>query len=178
MPAVMAEELGEVALVHLASHGNTDALAALFDRHSDAVYRVAYRILGSREDAEDTVQDVFVGLPRALARYEEANKFADWLARVATRTALARLRAIRRSGTREQRAVLPLATGHDEALRITLNDALATLSPALRDVAVLRLAAGYTHEEVAAFLDISVSASKIRLHRAVKHLQTILRGSL
>src|SRR5687768_4580718 len=45
--------------------GREDAFAALYDRYGPAPYRVSFGLLGSREEAEDTIQDVFVGLVRA-----------------------------------------------------------------------------------------------------------------
>src|SRR5207249_1720052 len=55
-------------------------------------HRLAYRLTGTREDAEDVVHDVFVGLPEALLRYEERGRLESWLKRVAARVALMRLR--------------------------------------------------------------------------------------
>jgi len=178
MPLVLKGETDEQTVVSMVRRGNPEALGKLFDTHSREVYRLAYRILGAREDAEDTVQDVFVGLRRALSNYQETNAFLPWLRRVTVRTALLRLRATRRSSAREQKVVFDHDVTPDPALRITLDDALAALNPSLRDVAVLRLAAGYPHEEIAEMLGISVSASKVRLHRAIRELQTVLRGSL
>jgi RNA polymerase sigma-70 factor, ECF subfamily len=178
MPVSMTETYDERRLMAAAASGSPDALGQLFDRYSSEVYRLAYRLLGTREDAEDTVQDVFVGLPRALSRYEESGSFASWLKKVTVRTALIRLRASRRKDQRELKLALTDVRQADDTLRITLDDAFSTLSPGLREVAVLRLVAGYTHEEIAQLLEIAVGASKVRLHRAIKHLQTVLRGSL
>ena len=50
-------------------------LEALYREHADAVFTLAWRITGSREDAEDVLQDLFVGLPRALASYREQGRF-------------------------------------------------------------------------------------------------------
>ena len=80
--------------------GSPDALAALYREHGHALYRLAYRLVGTREDAEDVVHDVFVGLPEALGRYQERGSFAGWLKRVTARLALMRLR------TRTRRLVL------------------------------------------------------------------------
>jgi hypothetical protein len=65
-----------------------DALAALYREHGRALFRLAYRLTGTREDAEDVVHDVFVGLPEALGRYEERGSLAGWLKRVTARLAL------------------------------------------------------------------------------------------
>ncbi|PYO64311.1 MAG: hypothetical protein DMD71_13475, partial [Gemmatimonadetes bacterium] len=75
-----------------ARRGEPPALAALYRAHGAAVFRLAYRLTGTREDAEDVVHDVFVGLPEALLRYEERGRLQSWLKRVAARVALMRLR--------------------------------------------------------------------------------------
>jgi DNA-directed RNA polymerase specialized sigma24 family protein len=75
-------------LVHRARLGDSEALGALYDAFGAGLYRLAYRLTGSREDAEDTVHDVFVGLPEALDRYEERGRLGAWLRRVTARVAL------------------------------------------------------------------------------------------
>src|SRR5450432_1674049 len=76
--------------------GSQDALAALFELHSAAVHRVAYRLTMSPDDAEDIVQDVFIGLPEALAAYTGDGDFSAWLRKVVVRTTLMRMRSSRR----------------------------------------------------------------------------------
>src|SRR5213593_5157435 len=84
------------SLIAEARAGGPEALAALYLEHGGALFRLAYRLVGAREDAEDVVHDVFVGLPEALRRYEERGSFAPWLKRVTARLALMRLRSRRR----------------------------------------------------------------------------------
>src|SRR3989441_12417246 len=84
------------SLIAEARAGSPDALSALYLEHGAALFRLAYRIVGAREDAEDVVHDVFVGLPEALRRYEERGSFGGWLKRVTARLALMRLRSRRR----------------------------------------------------------------------------------
>src|SRR5436190_2181243 len=84
------------SLIAEARAGSPDALSALYLEHGAALFRLAYRLVGAREDAEDVVHDVFVGLPEALRRYEERGSFAPWLKRVTARLALMRLRRSKR----------------------------------------------------------------------------------
>jgi RNA polymerase sigma-70 factor (ECF subfamily) len=182
MPLPMHTDHTEARLVQRVRQGDPEALGALFDLHGESVYRLAYRLLGTREDAEDAVQDVFGGLTSALAQYDEHGAFGAWLRRVAARTALMRMRAERRREALAPRDVAELAANTasqgDIALRMTLDSALAALPDRLRAVFVLRMVEGYSHDEIARTLHISVSASKVRLHRAVQRLQQALRGSL
>ena len=72
--------------------GDPDALGALYDHRAPAILLLARRLLGSAAEAEDLVQDLFVGLPEALAHYQERGSLGPWLRTVATRMALMRLR--------------------------------------------------------------------------------------
>jgi RNA polymerase sigma factor (sigma-70 family) len=67
-------------------------LRELYGRYAGDLYRIAYRLTGSRADAEDVVQDVFLGLPAALRGYEEHGKLDGWIRKVTARVALSRLR--------------------------------------------------------------------------------------
>src|SRR5260370_36089752 len=91
------------SLIAEARGGSPDALSALYLEHGVALFRLAYRLVGAREDAEDVVHDVFVGLPDALRRYEERGSFAAWLKRVTARVALMRLRSGKRRRGRAAR---------------------------------------------------------------------------
>jgi DNA-directed RNA polymerase specialized sigma24 family protein len=84
------------SLIAEARAGSPDALSALYLEHGVALFRLAYRLVGAREDAEDVVHDVFVGLPEALGRYEERGSFGAWLKRVIARVALMTLRSGKR----------------------------------------------------------------------------------
>src|SRR5689334_10490859 len=106
--------------------GSSDALAELFERHRDAVFACAYRITGARQEAEDVLQDVFVGLGRALQRYVERGTFEAWLRGVTTRVALMQLRSGRRRGLDPGDVVVdvPAPTGLDPIDRLTVQAAL------------------------------------------------------
>ena len=94
----------ERALLADAAAGSPGALTRLFELHSAQVHRVAYRLTMSADDAEDVVQDVFIGLPEALAAYGGHGGFSAWIRRVTVRTALMRMRAGRRRAATAERA--------------------------------------------------------------------------
>lgn len=159
-----------------AAAGNPDALSALYERYAATVHRAAHRLTGSRADADDVLQDVFVGLPEALRRFAGRGSLEGWIRKVAIRTALMRMR-----GTSRRREV-PLddvapATAADPAAgvdRAALERALAQLPDSLRVVFVLKEVEGYSHAEIAQLLGIREGASEVRLHRARKSLRTLL----
>jgi RNA polymerase sigma-70 factor, ECF subfamily len=159
-----------------ARQGSTEALGVLYTAHGAEVLGTAYRILGNRADAEDTLQDVFVGLPEALAHYREEGKLGAWLRRLAARTALMRLRRGRREASFREGFDPPAhaVAGAGALERLAVADALDRLPEGLRQVFLLKEIEGFTHEEISVMLGISPGASGVRLHRAWRALRTML----
>ena len=164
----------EADVVAQARAGSPAALATLYEAHASGLLAIAYRLLGSRDDAEDVVHDVFVGLPEALRRYEERGSFAAWLRTIAARLALARLREETSRPTVDLHETQRPALAHSSDASLTLERALKDLSPSLRAVLVLKEIEGFSHAEIAAMLNISVGASEVRLHRALNALRATL----
>jgi RNA polymerase sigma-70 factor (ECF subfamily) len=158
-----------------ARSGSPEALGLLFTQHADAMFRVAIRLTGSAQDAEDVVQDVFVGLPEALRHYTEQGTFDAWLKRVTARYALMRLRAAaRRPESSFDDTTSLAAPTHDVAERMTITDAIGRLSEPLRTVFVLHEIEGFSHVEIGHTLGIRAGTSEVRLFRA----RALLRASL
>jgi RNA polymerase sigma-70 factor, ECF subfamily len=155
-------------LLSAARDGSLEALGDLYRTHSRVVHAVAYRLLASHADAEDVLQDVFVGLPRALRSYSEQGRFEAWLKRLAVRTALTRLRGQQRRREEPLDALAPHAHGRDThpVERLAARRAIAALPAPLRTVFVLREVDGYTHAEIAEMLGITEANSATRLSRA------------
>jgi RNA polymerase sigma-70 factor (ECF subfamily) len=177
MPLEKAEAVAnETSLIEQASGGSNDALAALFEMHSALVHRVAYRLTLSADDAEDIVQDVFVGLPEALAAYAGRGAFDAWLRKVTVRTTLIRLRSTRRrnatAASAEQERVPPRPDGTIDRLAIIA--AMSALPNDLRVVFVLSDIEGYSHAEIGRMLGIRAGTSEVRLHRARRKLRALL----
>jgi len=155
--------------------GSADALGRLFIEHAGGLLRVAERLTASAADAEDIVQDVFVGLPEALRRYEERGNFAAWLKRVTVRYALMHMRRDdRRAETPLANAPEPVAEVRDHAVQSDIARGLVELSPALRAVFVLHEVEGYSHVEIGELLGIRAGTSEVRLFRARAALRALL----
>lgn len=174
------DPLDDAALVERLRSGDLQALDALFHRHARVLLGVAYRLTGSSAEAEDVVQDLFVGLPLAVRRYAEQGALGAWLRTVTVRLALDRVRR------RERQREVPLdsmpardagasSAGAMEA-RWELERALATLPDALRVVFLLKEVEGYSHAEISQLLGIRIGTSEVRLHRAIKALREALGG--
>lgn len=178
IPSLMVEpDVRE--LVARTRAGDPDALAALYRAHAPALHAVAWRLSGSTADADDLVQDLFVGLPDALRSFEGRGALGAWLRRVMVRMTLMRARAggrRREEGTDE--ALADLRAGSDiEGLpaRLDLAAAIERLPPSLRQVFVLREVEGYPYDEIAELLGIRRNAAEVRLHRARHELRRLLR---
>jgi RNA polymerase sigma-70 factor (ECF subfamily) len=158
-----------------AAAGDPAALETLFRAHAADVHRVGLLVTMSADDADDVVQDVFIGLPEALRRYTERGTFTAWLKAVATRVALMRLRAKRSARTDVvDPEILAALASEEQPDRVALLDALGRLSPEQRAVFVLKAIEGYRHDEIATTLGITRGASEARLFRAIQSLRLLL----
>jgi RNA polymerase sigma-70 factor (ECF subfamily) len=162
-------------LIRGLAEGRADAFAALYDRYAPALFRVAWTLLRSRADAEDAVQEVFLGLVRSRALVGRVEDLRAYLF-AALRYAAARLAARRRAAT-----LLPLdewpapARGAvDPNLSGRLNEALAVLPPEQREVLTLKIDGGLTFAEVAAVLGIRPNTAASRYRYALEKMRTFL----
>src|SRR5690348_8397086 len=166
-------DLDEAALVQAVRAGDMEALAELYGRLAPALMAVAYRLLRSKEQAEDVLHDVFVGLPEAVRKYDERGKFSAWLKQVTARVALSALR--REEATKRLVPDAQSITEHDVHTKMTLDAAVGMLPASLRTVLVLKEVEGFSHAEIATMLGISKGASEVRLHRAITQLREMVR---
>jgi len=171
---VVTERERHISLVKGARAGQPDAIAGLYDLYGKAVYGVALRLLNSETDAEDVVQDVFIGLGRSLASFEGRGSLEGWIKRVTSRTALMRLRRQRARNEISIEVCTPAWAASPESSptdRLTLEQALTGLPDELRAVFVLKEIEGYSHREIGEMMGIRPGTSKIRLYRARRELQ-------
>lgn len=154
------------------------AMSEVYAQHGPALLRAATYLSGSLQDGEDLVQDLFVGLPEAIAKYDGTGSLAGWLRRVVVRLALMRLRTGHRRREESGDAADHLAAGPgiDHALgdRLNIERALRALPDGLREVFVLKELEGYRHAEIAGLLGIRVNTAQVRLHRARLLLRQLL----
>ncbi|GAA3513996.1 RNA polymerase sigma factor SigE [Aeromicrobium panaciterrae] len=157
--------------------------ASIVAEHSARVYRLAYRLTGNRQDAEDLTQDVFIRVFRSLDTYEPGN-FPGWLHRITTNLFLDRVR--RKSRLRmdnfgegaEDRLlsaeVLPESAVHDANFDPDIEAALASLSDEFRVAVVLCDVEGLSYEEIAGVLGIKLGTVRSRIHRGRTQLRAAL----
>ncbi|HUG40424.1 MAG TPA: sigma-70 family RNA polymerase sigma factor [Longimicrobiales bacterium] len=171
----------EAGLLARARGGEHDALTEIFRRYGQQVLDVAFRITQSTDEADDVLQDIFIGLPDALRGYDGSGSLGAWMRRVATRASLLRLRTERRRSKWQERAARE-GRAQQEApsveSRLTLQRYLDRMPADLRVVYMLKEVEGYAHGEIADLLGITAAASEVRLHRARRFLKDRLRGKI
>ncbi len=174
----------EAALVRRAASGDADAFSALVHLHHRGVYALALRLCGDADLAADVAQESFIRAWRGLGGFRGDAAFSTWLYRITVNTAWSwRKRAERQRVARLEEADAVVGTHHPshperrgEAVETAakIDAALSRLPAASRTVVVLKDIHGWSHADIAAALGISVTAAKVRLHRAHLRLQAEL----
>ena len=164
------------------------AAVARFEASRNRLASLAYRLLGSSADAEDTVQDAFLRWQAADREYVEVPE--AWLTKIVTNLALDRLRSAK---VRRERAVgawmpEPLLDGDPmlgpadtveqrESVTLAVLTLMERLSPVERSVYVLHEAFSYSHAEIAEILGITESGSQQHIHRARRRIAAAGNGT-
>jgi RNA polymerase sigma-70 factor (ECF subfamily) len=175
--------------VERARSGDEDAFGRLVARHSATVFRLAYRMLGNEEDAEDAVQEAFLKACRALPEFEARSRFSSWLHRITVNCAYDALRRRARraedpleageeeDGPRAEPAAegpLPDRLVFDQQIARRMRVALARLSDLERTVFTLRHHEGLALREIAEALGLDAGAAKHALFRAVRKVREVV----
>ncbi|WP_169978015.1 RNA polymerase sigma factor [Tautonia rosea] len=190
-------EAPDEALVELARAGDADAREELFRRGREIAFRVAFRLLGNAEDAMDAVQDGFIKAFRNLDAFDGRSAFRTWLLRIVTNAAHDLGRRKRRrpalrladldtdsggSGPPGSSVAEPSIEDdpsqglHRDDLRRALDEALARLSPTIRETFVLFAEAELSYKEIADAQGVPIGTVMSRLYYARQKLQAILEG--
>jgi RNA polymerase sigma-70 factor (ECF subfamily) len=177
------------AVLARARQGDSDAFRALVETHSRQVFRLAFRMTGNEQDAEDVVQESFLRAYRQLGRFESRANFGTWLYRIVSncsvdlmRSKSARHDQVRGDSLDQEGAMeLPAAGGADPERQAQsaeidqrVQDALRDLSPLERAAFTLRHYEGRSIEEISETLGLGTSAAKHSVFRAVKKLRIAL----
>ena len=183
-------EWTDQAAAEAARKGNQLAFRVLVERHSRSVFRLAYRMCGSEQDAEDVVQETFLRAYKQLGRFDGRSAFGTWLYRICANCALDLLRSRKArkevpqhaEGTEERSWLERIAAPGPNPERLTQSSQLADLlEPALgklsemeRAAFVLRHYEGCDIEEIARTLGVQANAAKHSVFRAVQKLRRAL----
>jgi RNA polymerase sigma-70 factor, ECF subfamily len=190
-PRVVVED-PDRELVSRWQAGDEKAFEELIERHERRVYRLLYRMMGNREDAEDLTQETFLSLHRHGHRFRAESRFSTFIYRVAANAALNRRRALGRGRQRVEKLKtrndagddLPASPRNPEdavggaEVSVHVRVALERLSPALRMPVILYDIEGLAYGEIAKVLGVAEGTVKSRIHRARQALRQQLKELL
>lgn len=167
-----------------AGHGAMPSWAELVEEHADSVYRLAFRLSGDPQDAEDLTQETFMRVFRNLKTYKPGT-FEGWLHRITTNLFLDMVRhrsKIRMEALPEDYERVPgtaptpeqvySAANLDPALQAALDE----LSPEFRVSVVLCDVVGMSYEEIAKTLGVKMGTVRSRIHRGRSQLRASLEA--
>ena len=182
-------------IVQAINNGRADLFQRLVEKYQQKLYNFGMRMCGDSRDAEDLVQETFLNVFRYLQGFRYETKFKNWMYRVATTTCIKAKRKPKHAPEYELSledfmpgegedlpdqapgwAQRPLDQLLNEELADRIKQAILELPKKYRMVVVLRDQEGFSTEETAQILDISVANTKVRLHRARLFLREKLKG--
>lgn len=161
-------EADDSELVRRFQGGADQAFGVLMARHERRVYNLAYRMLGSAEDARDATQDAFLSCFRHLSAFRGDAAFSTWLHRIAVNACYDSLRKRRDTTSLDDRPLDPAPLpDHAEQTSSALDvqRALSSVPTDFRVVLVMHEVQDLPVEEIAAVLEVPVGTVKSRLHR-------------
>jgi len=160
----------EASLVARALRGDEVAVEALVRTAAPAALAAARRVTGDAALAEDACQEAFLRAFRALGKFRPEASFRAWLRTIAVRCAIDVMRRRRpESPLPPEPAGSPEDSRHEDA--DLLRAALAALSPVEREILLARELEGVDDREIARRLDMSVTAVRVRIHRARRRIR-------
>ena len=176
---------------------DVDLFARLLAAHQEKLYRVAYRMAGHHEDAQDLLQDALLEAYRSFKKFQRGTYFDKWLYRIMTNTFIDRQRHKKRVGRIDsldtpsvgaddgEISAREIPDWTEEPSRRVLHDefgepvqkAMNQLKPDFRMVLILSDVEEFSYEEIAEMLNIPIGTVRSRLHRARDMMRQTLMGS-
>jgi RNA polymerase sigma-70 factor (ECF subfamily) len=182
----------EALLIEKASRGDVRSFETLVKEYEKSVYNLALRMVSNKEDAMDIVQEVFLKAYQALPSFRGDSRFSTWIYRVSVNASLDHIRknqkgkvysldepltfkesSIQRELPDDSVSIEYLVESKD--LGDTVLSSLSYIDPDQRAVVLLCDVQGYTYQEIADMLEISIGTVKSRLHRARNALRKLLK---
>jgi RNA polymerase sigma-70 factor (ECF subfamily) len=166
-------------LAALLQEGDTSAFRTLFDRFRPSVYAYCARMLGDRNEAEDAAQETFIHALRDAPGLRSPERFRGWLFGIARHRVMMILRERRKAMLEKFDDDVwddetPLTLAERSEIQLNVRNAVAALSPAYREVVLLRDFQHLSYAEIAIATESTEIAVKSRLHKARKALVATL----
>ncbi len=153
--------------------GEAAAFDALVVRHRAGIYRLAYRLLGTHEDADDLAQEAFLRAYRSLARFRGESSFRTWMTRILINLAINARRSRRPTAPLDEAvtATSSAAEGTEATLRSQVRHAVGQLPRRQRQILMLKVYGEMKFSEVASAAGISIGTAKATFFQAVQALR-------
>ncbi len=177
----MMVNLEDIELVRLAKDGDSAAFENLVERNYMLVYKISYKWCGTKEDAEDITQDVFMKLARSIQGFKESSSFKTWLYRITINSAKdfvkksARMRN-KEMAFSEQQLIKDESTPEVPSIAETIHSMITKLPHKLKDTAVLVFTEGLSHKEAAVVLNCAEKTVSWRVFEVKKRLKKHLES--
>ena len=178
------EEVSNSELVKKSQLGDKSAFEELVKRHQDLVFSLSFKLTGNRELANDVAQESFIRAWKAIEKFRGDSTFGTWIYRITVNTAWTLRKKAKKhyslniEDTQEPVVIDekkdPELVAINSDLSVVLRKALNQIPIEQRIIGELKNIEGRAHKEIADYLDISVTAAKVRLHRAHQKLRNIL----
>ena len=178
------EEVSNSELVKKSQLGDKSAFEELVKRHQDLVFSLSFKLTGNRELANDVAQEAFIRAWKAIEKFRGDSTFGTWIYRITVNTAWTLRKKAKKhyslniEDTQEPVVIDekkdPELVAINSDLSVVLRKALNQIPLEQRIIVELKNIEGRSHKEIAYYLDISVTAAKVRLHRAHQKLRNIL----
>jgi len=178
------DEISNAELVRKSQFGDKAAFEQLVIRHQELVFSLAYKLTGNREMANDVAQEAFIRAWKAIEKFRGDSTFSTWIYRITVNTAWTLRKKAKKHNTLNiddtyEPIVIdekkdPELVAINSDLSSVLINALDKIPIEQRIIVELKNIEGRSHKEIADYLDISVTAAKVRLHRAHQKLRQIL----
>lgn len=182
-PAPWIVQRSESQLLEACRNGEPAAFEELVRRHERQVYRVAFRMLESRVEAQEMVQEVFVRAYRALPRFRAGARIGTWLYRVTVNACLDSRRRVKTRREVPLDSAVGEAAGEDPAARAAARQladrvaaALGLLPPRQRATLILRVYEELSLQEIAEVLEAPLGTVKANYHHALVKLRRALEA--
>jgi RNA polymerase sigma-70 factor (ECF subfamily) len=177
---------GDLELARRCRHGDATAFEELYRAHAGRLYNLVFRMIGSAQEAEDLLQEVFLNAYRKLGSFRGDSSLGTWLYRLAVNHCLDVLRgrqskmarvtdSLDEEGASEPAAIAPMVP--TAISRLDLDRAIARLPQGCRAAFILHDVEGFEHNEVAKLLGVSEGTSKSQVHKARMKLRGMLSGT-
>ena len=179
-----SDDVSNAELVKKSQLGDKNAFEELVRRHQELVFSLAYKLTGNRELANDVAQEAFIRAWKAIQKFRGDSTFSTWIYRITVNTAWTlRKKAKKHYSLNIEDTQEPVVIDEkkDPEFLAINSDLSSVLKKALEQIPIeqriiveLKNIEGRSHKEIAEILGISVTAAKVRLHRAHQKLRQIL----